>query len=778
MSPILEFFGRLFDSRFMPHGHCFFWTPDILWMSVIADSLIAISYYIIPLGLVYLVRRRNDLAFSWMFYLFGIFILSCGTTHVMGIVTLWHPLYRLEAVIKVITALASLPTAIALIPLLPRAVALPSHAILKSANDALETEIAERKRIEQEVRLLNAELERRVELRTAELKETTERLEAITEASPLGIWTCDLDGTVTFWNRAAERLYGWQRDEVIGKPLLTVPDEHRLQFLEETEKALPGERVVDLEAKRITKSGKLVDVSFSIAQLPAATGGAAGYLAVMADISERKRAEAALRESELQFRTLADSIPQLAWMADENGSLFWYNRRWYDYTGTTLDDMQGWGWTKVHHAGHVNHVVESISRSFETGDPWEDTFPLRGRDGEWRWFLSRALPIRDSHQKVVRWFGTNTDITEQLNAEAELRRSEARFRQLADAMPQIVWVARADGEYEYYNHRWNEYTGLDTQPGAAEVWQRVSNPTDLSASLERWRHARETGDTYQIEHRLRRHDGEFRWFLTRALPVLDEDGAIQRWYGTSTDIHDQKWIEEELRAANSDLQQFAYAASHDLQEPLRNMSLYSQLLDRRYRDLLDGDAAQFLAYIVDGAQRMTELLRDVLEYSRLTGPAGQKPVEIDCDEAVEECLMNLAAVIADSGASVTFGPLPRLPIAKFHLVQLFQNLLSNAIKYHRPGVPAIVTVSANRGDAGWVFEVRDNGIGIEQPYQTQIFALFKRLHKDQFPGTGIGLAICQKIVERYGGKIWVESELNQGSSFFFSVPDSTQMQPS
>jgi signal transduction histidine kinase len=227
---------------------------------------------------------------------------------------------------------------------------------------------------------------------------------------------------------------------------------------------------------------------------------------------------------------------------------------------------------------------------------------------------------------------------------------------------------------------------------------------------------------------------------------------------------------EELRRANDDLNQFAHSASHDLQEPLRTVSIYSQLLRRKFEDHLDPDAEEYIRFVVRGASRMEALVRDLLAYTQASN-IGEAPVPvIDAEDALAEALSNLKAAIADSGAQVAHGPLPRVRIATIHLTQVFQNLIGNAIKY-RTEQPPRIRIAGERRQNDCLFQVEDNGIGIEPKYKEQIFGIFKRLHTaDEYSGTGIGLAICQRIVERAGGRIWVESAAGQGSTFFFTLP--------
>jgi light-regulated signal transduction histidine kinase (bacteriophytochrome) len=273
-----------------------------------------------------------------------------------------------------------------------------------------------------------------------------------------------------------------------------------------------------------------------------------------------------------------------------------------------------------------------------------------------------------------------------------------------------------------------------------------------------------------VEHRVRRADGTYRWHLTRAQAMRDAQGRISMWIGSNTEIHEQKEKEQELRRANDDLQQFAYSASHDLQEPIRNVAVYSELVATRYHDLLDADGQQFLGFLTEGGRRLARLISELLEYTR-AGIIEAEVGPVDSESVLRQSLASLAEALRESGTTVTWDdPLPEVYISESHLHQVFQNLIGNAVKYRSENAPQIHVSAASRG-ALCCFSVRDNGIGIDPRYKERIFGVFKRLNHDQkYSGTGIGLAICQRVVERYGGRIWVESEPGQGSTFFFTVP--------
>ncbi len=254
------------------------------------------------------------------------------------------------------------------------------------------------------------------------------------------------------------------------------------------------------------------------------------------------------------------------------------------------------------------------------------------------------------------------------------------------------------------------------------------------------------------------------------VPVTGAGGEVELIAGTTRDVTERKMTEEELRRANQDLEQFAYSASHDLKEPLRTVKIYSELLGGRHRNKLDGSALDFLENIKTGADRMEALVRDLLTYTQ-TSLIDKPNAATDATAALETALANLQAAIAESGGLIQADVLPSVSVHATELQSLFQNLVGNALKYRRPDVSPVVRITARPQGGFWLLCVSDNGIGIEPAFREQIFGLFKRLHtSDEYSGTGIGLAICKRIVEHYHGRIWVESEAGEGSRFYFTVP--------
>ena len=442
---------------------------------------------------------------------------------------------------------------------------------------------------------------------------------------------------------------------------------------------------------------------------------------------------------------------------------------------------QMYGWTSEEAVGKTSRQllrfsvpVEEVMTALAATGVWETELKHSRKDGSEITVATRWASQTQANGEISGFLQINADVSERKRALEQIRASELRFRQLADSMPQIVWTATQDGLVEYLNQRWHEFTGLGLSDHLTEDIHSIIHPDSVAEFVTSWQTAVHAKQPYETEVRfLDRGTGEYRWFLCRAIPVRDDGvNSSLRWFGTFTDIHEQKRMETDFRRANQDLNRFTDSTSHDLQEPLRNISTYSQLLEKKYGSHLDSDAANFIQSISRDVRRMRALITNLAVYTRTRSSAG--PIRTSCDSnaAMKKALFNLQAFITDSKAVIIHEELPAVRMAEEDLEQLFRQLIQNAVQYHRKGVDARIAISAQRTGVEWRFSIQDNGIGIPAQYIHEIFGVFKRLHgAGEYGSLGMGLAICQKIVEHYGGRIWVESQPGVGSCFHFSVPE-------
>jgi len=918
----------LFIGNYIPHGHCYLWQRELVALHVVSDSAIAITYFSIPLSLLYVVFKRKDLPFRNIFWLFGAFILSCGTTHVMEVWTLWHPVYWLSGTVKFITALISAYTAFALIPLIPQALVLTTPTQLGMINQILQTEIAEgreidaryqtlaevspvgffytdasgdclyvnerwcqiagmtcaeafgkgwvqgihpddrdrifaewyraieeklqfkseyrfqhldngnvtwvfgqvvgkvgdngqiksyvgtitditeRKQIEDENKLLNESLERRVAERAAQIEVSNQRLQkeiayreqiattlleltqlqnAILNSANYTIISTETDGTIKTFNRAAQQYLGYSAEEVVGKVTpaiihdpLEVSQRAEVLCQQLGVKIEPGIKVFmalpcrgmadENEWTYIRKDGSRFPVLLSVTALYDSEGNINGFLGIGQDISDRKQAEKELRELNSAMQNAVEGISRL----DIGGRYVNVNRAYAHKCGYKPQEMLGREWQITVHPDDVEMLILAYQEMLTSGKVEVEARGVR-KNGS---FFYKQLTMVKACDEQGTFNGHHCfmkDITERKLTERALQESEFKYRQIVELAEEGIWVIDGNARTTYANRamaRMLSYSELEMFGRSLFDFMEAGEKQKALDNVER----RKQGISEKHEFKFKTKDGKDIWTYMSTNPVMDEKGNLLSCCALVYNITDRKksdqqmlQLTEDLKRSNQELEQFAYVASHDLQEPLRAVTSYTQLLAQRYQGNLDAKADKYINHIVDGATRMQQLINDLLAYSRL-GTQGKKFELTDCNAAVQQSLRNLQIAIAEKKAAIACDEMPTVMADESQLVQLFQNLIANSIKFCRQDIP-LIDIAARRRENEWLFYVRDNGIGIDPEYADRIFIIFQRLHgRREYPGTGIGLAMCKRIVERHGGRIWVESQEGKGATFCFTIP--------
>ncbi|MDO8541424.1 MAG: PAS domain-containing protein [Opitutaceae bacterium] len=476
---------------------------------------------------------------------------------------------------------------------------------------------------------------------------------------------------------------------------------------------------------------------------------------------------------------LMDTIPDRIYFKDRQSRIVRNNAAHARSFGLTPGQCVGKSDADFFSPEHAERAFADEQAIMRTGEAViGKTERLTRPDGRKGWASTTKLPWRDATGNIVGTFGLSRDVTATKEAEGKLVEERTLLRTIIDQIPSRLYVKDTASRFLLNNRAHLDMLGLRTQEEATGKTTLDFFPNERGRqAMEDDRRVLETGVPMHNEEKSNfGPTGQIRWSLVTKVPLLDAEGRLIGLVGISHDITQRKRQEEqltkyadELARSNGELEQFAYVASHDLQEPLRAVASCVQLLQKRYEGKLDARADEFISHAVEGTKRMQALITDLLAYSRVgTHPHPFEPVKMG--EVVDEALANLTMALQESGAIVHRDALPAITADGSQLVQVFQNLIGNALKFRGEQTPKI-RITARAEGAGWVFGVADNGIGIEPQYFERVFRVFQRLHtRARYPGTGIGLAICKKVVERHGGRIWIESQPGQGATFFFTLP--------
>jgi PAS domain S-box-containing protein len=626
-----------------------------------------------------------------------------------------------------------------------------------------------------------AQVEEKHRLGEDALRESEERYRMLLDGvKNYAIFMMDPQGQVLSWNAGAERIKGYSSAQIIGHNFACF-------FPPEDVKRGRPQKILQLTAAtgrheeqsvRVRKDGSRFFASIVFTALRDTAGNLRGFSEFSHDLSESLRSEA-------RYRGLLEAAPDAMVVVNGGGEIVLLNVQAEKQFGYSRDELVGQPVKNIIPQGFAERLIadgtrsaaEALAQQMGTG------IELSGRRKDGSTFPIEIMlsPLESAEGVLVT--AAIRDISVRKSAEEHLAQMEGRYRALLEAAPDAMVVVNGDGTIALLNvqaekqfgYRRDELLGQQVKNiiphGFAE--RIVSDGTRTTADAL----AQQIGTGIQLVGR-RKNGSEFPLEIMLS-PLESPEGILVT--AAIRDVSMRKQSEEQLRkviaelkSSNDELQQFAYVASHDLQEPLRMVASYTQLLAKRYKGRLDSDADEFIDFAVNGCKRMQGLIQDLLAYSR-AGTNGKAFCHVSSEGALQQALTNLRITIEQSGAVVSHDSLPAVKTDETQLTQVFQNLVGNAIKYRSTEAPRVHVSANTNSDNEWIFSVRDNGLGIDPQYFERIFILFQRLHgRNEFEGTGIGLAICKKVLERLGGRIWVESQPEKGSNFYFALPREVQ----
>jgi PAS domain S-box-containing protein len=578
-------------------------------------------------------------------------------------------------------------------------------------------------------------------------------------------------------------------EEIVGMPLIDVLPELKGQYVwEQVEKVyhkgVPFDQSEVLV--RHNRTGITGNYYYNLSYRPLIEDGQiTGMIQVAIDVTQQVVARKKMEESENRFRALVNASSDVVYCMNPDWTIMYNMENGSGFLSDTREPI--FNWIDKHiHPDDREEVKKLIAKSIADKSVFELEYRVLNENGSLGWTFSRAIPILDNDNNILEWFGAASDITSQKEIEQIIKENEEKFRQLADLVPQIIWTSRADGHLDYYNKRWQELTGVTEKEAVAIGWAPFTHPDDLKLAMDTWYGCVENGELFQFEFRIKNiNTGQYQWFLGKAVPIKDESGVITKWFGTCTDIHEHRSITErleslvaertkELQRSNEDLQQFAHVASHDLKEPVRKIKTFTSRLEDHLQEGLDKTSARFIERIHVATDRMFNMIDGVLAYSKINADL-QKHTLVDLNETIKNIETDLEVSLQRTNGKIHYSNLPNLEGALVLLYQLFYNLINNSIKFAKADTPPVITITSEtetrkNGDFALI-TLKDNGIGFEPSQAERIFETFMRLNsKDSYEGTGLGLSLCKKIVERHGGSIKAIGAPDEGATFVITLP--------
>lgn len=639
----------------------------------------------------------------------------------------------------------------------------------------------------------------------AEGRRLTRRIqEVLSAASEVAIIAIDRQGLITLFNTGAQRMLGYAEREVVGcrTPMLfhdadeVVARARQLDLpsgtADDAMQALVAVAARDGRERRewtyVRKDGRRIAVSLVVTPVRTEDGAITGYLGVAQDVTERLAVEAALKESEERFRSLVETTTDWVWETDDQLRFRWFSPGLDAILGSSSQSLIGKRREDLVADGHEieSEAWQSHFADLRAHRPFRDfRYWMRRPDGRARWISISGSPRFDAAGTFLGYRGSGSDMTERAATSTRLR----MLAQVVEQSPVSVVITDTGGVIEYANPRVFQITGWSRDELIGQQCRIfASGETTQDTYRQLWQ-AITGGGSWTGELRNRRKDGTLYWESVAISAIRDDVGDIVRFVGIKEDVTYRKEAEAHLAVANerlaeqalqlqrsnAELEQFAYVASHDLRQPLRAVTNYLALIERNLGDSLDEEVREFIGFATGGARRMDALIRDLLDYSRI-GRKERPFAIVPLGDAVGDCLLDLEVAIAEAGAQVTVADgLPRVLGDRVELTRLFQNLIGNAVKYRAADRVPTVNVGWRSEGAEILVWVRDNGIGIAQKDFERAFGVFQRLvPRDAYDGNGIGLAVCRKIAEHHGGRIWIESAVGEGSTFFVALPCLTE----